>query len=119
MTEVSMSTTRKKAKPAKSSNVIRLVTDNKNPRKFEVPPELLVPWAPQDVPWHIHVATWALRWRSREPNIYALLTPWEERFLADMTIWNGAPTDRQVQALERIMDKIERQLAVMNPNPAA
>ena len=69
---------------------------------------------------HARLAAWCLYWRGTENSIFELLTPWEERFMADMAIWIGAPTERQLACLNRIKDKIQRQLKALDePNDAA
>jgi hypothetical protein len=108
-----------KIKQPKPENVIRLVSNNEKPNKSEAPPELPVPWHSKDVPWHVHVTTWALRWRSREEDVFNMLTPQEARFLARMTIWDQEPTENQKRWLDKIIDKIATILAVSDPNPAA
>jgi hypothetical protein len=101
------------------ANVIRLVSSNNKPNKPEAPTGLPVPWHSKDVPWHIHIATWALRWRSREDDVFKMLTPQEARFLARMTIWDEAPTENQTNWLNKIADKVETILTIADPNPAA
>jgi hypothetical protein len=102
------------------SNVVKLVASNQKPNKPKAAPaKLLVPWNVEDVPWHIHLATWMLRWRGNDNDVFEMLTPEESRFLARMTIWDQEATPNQMRWLNKLADKVETILAITDPNPAA
>src|SRR6266478_666446 len=92
------------SKPPKN-NVIKLVSSNKN-KPEAAPAKLLIPWNVEDVSWHVHVATWVLRWRSNDNDVFDMLTPQETRFLARMAIWDSKPTENQTRWLNKIADKV-------------
>ena len=102
------------------TNVIRLISNNEKPNKPEAAPaQLPIPWESKDVSWHVHMATWMLRWRSNDNDVFQMLTPQEARFLARMTIWDEKPTENQTRWIKKIAEKITTILAMTDPNPAA
>jgi hypothetical protein len=96
---------------APPSNVVRLITSNE--RKKDERQQ-------RPMPWHVEMAISALEWRSLNRAVFHALTLWEAEFLASMTIWDRKPTERQVAALERILNKVDRALnEPTTPPPAA
>jgi hypothetical protein len=108
------------AKPKKPppANVIKLVTSNEKQNKAKALPPQPVPQE-REVPWHVHIATWALRWRAKDDDVFDMMTPQETRFLARMTIWDGEATPNQTRWLKGIENKVLTIIAVTDPNPAA